>query len=70
MKCKLQSNSTQKKGENVIDIQYIQHRNPRVPCKSGIIPTIDLTKWADYPTGLDPHQFVIKVFQIIQHFKS
>ncbi|XP_058790020.1 peroxidase [Phymastichus coffea] len=23
--------------------------NPRVPCKSGILPGIDLTKWAEYP---------------------
>ena len=25
-------------------------RNPRVPCRSGVIPGIDLTKWADYGT--------------------
>ncbi|CAH0766110.1 unnamed protein product [Bemisia tabaci] len=32
--------------------------NPRVPCKSGIIPTMDLTKWADFsgsPSGPLPH---------------
>ncbi|KAG5893057.1 hypothetical protein JTB14_014837 [Gonioctena quinquepunctata] len=23
--------------------------NPRVPCRSGIIPSIDLTKWAEFP---------------------
>lgn len=33
-------------------------RNPRVPCKSGIIPTMDLTKWADYGPEIEPHQFV------------
>ncbi|ALC46288.1 CG5873 [Drosophila busckii] len=32
--------------------------NPRVPCKSGIIPSIDLTKWADYGShGLDSSVF-------------
>uniref|UniRef100_A0A1B0F069 Uncharacterized protein n=1 Tax=Phlebotomus papatasi TaxID=29031 RepID=A0A1B0F069_PHLPP len=33
--------------------------NPRVPCKSGIIPSIDLTKWADYGHSPDysPHQY-------------
>lgn len=30
--------------------------NPRVPCKSGIIPSIDLTKWADYDQ-YSPHQY-------------
>ncbi|XP_076288215.1 peroxidase homolog isoform X2 [Lasioglossum baleicum] len=25
--------------------------NPRVPCRSGILPSMDLTKWADYPTS-------------------
>ncbi|XP_054003240.1 uncharacterized protein LOC128889548 isoform X1 [Hylaeus anthracinus] len=24
--------------------------NPRVPCRSGILPSMDLTKWAEYPT--------------------
>jgi len=24
--------------------------NPRVPCKSGVIPSIDLSKWAEFPT--------------------
>ncbi|KAG8229280.1 hypothetical protein J437_LFUL009641 [Ladona fulva] len=24
--------------------------NPRVPCRSGILPGIDLTKWAEFPT--------------------
>lgn len=27
----------------------IYFSNPRVPCKSGIIPSIDFTKWAEYP---------------------
>lgn len=30
------------------------YSNPRVPCRSGIIPSIDLTKWRDFsglPTG-------------------
>jgi hypothetical protein len=32
--------------------------NPRVPCKSGILPSIDLTKWADYEQGIQsPHQY-------------
>lgn len=35
--------------------------NPRVPCKSGVIPTIDLTKWADYGQDYAPHQYVISV---------
>lgn len=35
------------------------HRNPRVPCKSGIIPSIDLTKWADADhIDNSPHQYV------------
>ncbi|XP_063243494.1 peroxidase-like [Bacillus rossius redtenbacheri] len=25
--------------------------NPRVPCRSGILPSIDLTKWAESPAG-------------------
>ncbi|XP_046675138.1 chorion peroxidase-like [Homalodisca vitripennis] len=28
--------------------------NPRVPCRSGVLPSLDLTKWADFsgsPTG-------------------
>lgn len=35
--------------------------NPRVPCKSGVIPTIDLTKWADYGVAAEyaPQQYVI-----------
>ncbi|KAL5282648.1 HPX5 family protein [Megaselia abdita] len=33
--------------------------NPRVPCKSGIIPSIDLSKWADYlSTDYAPHHYV------------
>jgi len=33
--------------------------NPRVPCKSGIIPSIDLTKWADFGGhGVDPSLYV------------
>lgn len=35
----------------------VPNRNPRVPCKSGIIPSIDLTKWADYDQ-YSPHQYV------------
>lgn len=35
----------------------VPYRNPRVPCKSGIIPSIDLTKWADYDQ-YSPHQYV------------
>lgn len=31
-----------------------------MPCKSGILPTIDLTKWADYGQEYAPHQYVIK----------
>lgn len=27
------------------------YRNPRVPCRSGIIPSVDLNKWADFPTS-------------------
>ena len=23
-------------------------RNPRVPCRTGILPGIDFSKWADY----------------------
>ncbi|XP_055300072.1 peroxidase [Sitodiplosis mosellana] len=33
--------------------------NPRVPCKSGIIPSIDLTKWAEYAPDYAPHQYNI-----------
>ncbi|XP_075228376.1 peroxidase homolog [Lycorma delicatula] len=32
--------------------------NPRVPCKSAVLPSIDLTKWADFsgsPTGQGSH---------------
>ncbi|XP_044758013.1 peroxidase [Coccinella septempunctata] len=25
--------------------------NPRVPCRSGVIPSIDLSKWAEFPSG-------------------
>uniref|UniRef100_A0A182FMI6 Uncharacterized protein n=1 Tax=Anopheles albimanus TaxID=7167 RepID=A0A182FMI6_ANOAL len=32
--------------------------NPRVPCKSGILPSIDLSKWADYGHEThSPHQY-------------
>lgn len=27
--------------------------NPRVPCRAGIIPSLDLTKWAEFPSA--PH---------------
>lgn len=37
-------------------------RNPRVPCKAGIIPSIDLSKWADYNQGqYSPNQYVSKL---------
>ncbi|XP_068083660.1 peroxidase [Anabrus simplex] len=34
--------------------------NPRVPCRSGVLPSIDLTKWADYggATPAGPAPFV------------
>ncbi|XP_076389731.1 salivary peroxidase/catechol oxidase isoform X2 [Megachile rotundata] len=25
--------------------------NPRVPCRSGVLPSMDLSKWAEYPTA-------------------
>ncbi|XP_037912558.1 peroxidase [Hermetia illucens] len=31
--------------------------NPRIPCKSGIIPTIDISKWADYNQDLSHFEF-------------
>lgn len=36
------------------------YRNPRVPCRSGIIPSLNLNKWADFPTSssnVDPFIF-------------
>lgn len=26
-------------------------RNPRVPCRTQILPSIDLSKWAEFPTA-------------------
>ncbi|XP_012525162.1 peroxidase isoform X1 [Monomorium pharaonis] len=31
--------------------------NPRVPCRSGILPSIDLSKWAEYPTTSHAAQY-------------
>ncbi|XP_020300859.1 chorion peroxidase [Pseudomyrmex gracilis] len=31
--------------------------NPRVPCRSGILPGIDLSKWAEYPTTSHAAQY-------------
>ncbi|KYM82461.1 Chorion peroxidase [Atta colombica] len=33
--------------------------NPRVPCRSGIIPGIDLSKWAEFPTSHAAEQYDI-----------
>ncbi|KAL7306502.1 hypothetical protein TKK_0001201 [Trichogramma kaykai] len=32
--------------------------NPRVPCKSGVLPSIDLSKWAEYPQQTYQNPFV------------
>lgn len=33
-----------------------------MPCKSGIIPSIDLSKWADFGHDGSPHQYVSILF--------
>lgn len=43
---------------NLWPLFFVLPSNPRVPCKSGIIPSIDLTKWADYGQDYSPHQYV------------
>lgn len=32
----------------VLICSLFSRSNPRVPCKSGILPSIDFSKWADY----------------------
>ncbi|XP_004536576.1 peroxidase [Ceratitis capitata] len=49
--------------------------NPRVPCKSGIIPSIDLTKWADYSSPeVGHHQpvynFINEIPDTLLNFKK
>lgn len=36
---------------NFIDKKNLILRNPRVPCRSGVLPSMDLSKWAEYPTA-------------------
>ncbi|XP_011203180.1 peroxidase [Bactrocera dorsalis] len=48
--------------------------NPRVPCKSGIIPSIDLTKWADFSSPEVGHQpvynFINEIPDTLLNFKK
>ncbi|XP_036323831.1 peroxidase [Rhagoletis pomonella] len=47
--------------------------NPRVPCKSGIIPSIDLTKWADYSSPDISHpvyNFINEIPDTLLNFKK
>ncbi|EDW44731.1 GM15238 [Drosophila sechellia] len=47
--------------------------NPRVPCKSGIIPSIDLTKWADFGGhGVDPslYNYINEIPDTLLNFRK
>lgn len=57
MKCKWTWTTESVRATNIY-FQFHSLSNPRVPCKSGIIPSIDLTKWADYGQEYSPHQYV------------
>nr|XP_024214055.1 peroxidase-like [Halyomorpha halys] len=37
--------------------------NPRVPCKSGILPSIDLSKWADFGQGTNNFHTTLEGFE-------
>lgn len=37
-----------------------------MPCKSGIIPSIDFTKWAEYGHDYAPHDYVSVQFNLIE----
>lgn len=38
-------------------------RNPRVPCKSGVLPGIDLSKWADFGQGTNNFHTTLEGFE-------
>lgn len=42
----------------LICISNYRNRNPRVPCRSGILPSIDLSKWAEFPATSHATQYV------------
>lgn len=34
----------------ILNLIYLMFfRNPRVPCRAGILPKIDFSKWAEFP---------------------
>ncbi|CAH1406028.1 unnamed protein product [Nezara viridula] len=37
--------------------------NPRVPCKSGVLPSIDLSKWADFGQGTNNFHTTLEGFE-------